>query len=280
MHPNNEDDVINSGYVRSSIIHLDSLYLLPRPRFKPSGWLALPRNTLNNIMKGFVEPEIIVDVAAEETTALTADMKDTVDPLGSGFTWYTPPMARPGSSHETSNGRDWSIAGHDMQVLVMSLPVNETVVTYVARVLDHSSTAHRNRYLCPGLSRFSYFRREVGSFMFGSPDIQMDVELTCCKGGEGCRRICGGESCVKLLILNGGSQSGVRIVPALPLSAIALCFSGLQMVSHTPFVVPQVSRIDTQLPRQSYPCPVWQTPRRESHTHCAGRIIHDASRRR
>jgi hypothetical protein len=90
-------------------------------------------------MKGFVEPEIVVDVAAEETTALTADMKDTVDPLGSGFTWYTPPMARPGSSHETNNGRDWSIAGHDMQVLVMSLPVNETVVTYVAGVLEHSS---------------------------------------------------------------------------------------------------------------------------------------------
>jgi hypothetical protein len=103
-------------------------------------------------MKGFVEPEIVVDVAAEETTALTADMKDTVDPLGSGFTWYTPPMARPGSSHETNNGRDWSIAGHDMQVLVMSLPVNETVVTYVAlvRVLDHPKfqrPCQQNRYM-------------------------------------------------------------------------------------------------------------------------------------
>jgi hypothetical protein len=89
--------------------------------------------------------------------------------------------------------------------------------------------------------------------MFGSPDIQMDVELTCCKGGEGCRRICGGESCVKLLILNAGSQSGVRNVPALPLSAIALCCIGLQMVSDTPFVIPQYLGLTPSYPAKVVP---------------------------
>jgi Mitochondrial biogenesis AIM24 len=130
-------------------------------------------------MSNFVEPEIVVDVAAEEITALTADQIHLVDPLGSGFTWYTPPMASPGKEHETHGNREWSIAGHDMQVLTMTLPPNETVIT------------------------------EVGSFMFGSRDLQMNVELTLCTGGEGCQRICGGESCVKLLLVNDGSEQGV-----------------------------------------------------------------------
>jgi hypothetical protein len=80
-------------------------------------------------MKGYIEPEITVDVAAEETTALTADMKEHVDPMGSGFTWYTPPMACPGKAYETSNGTDWSIAGHDMQVLMMTIPQNGKIIT-------------------------------------------------------------------------------------------------------------------------------------------------------
>lgn len=49
--------------------------------------------------------------------------------------------------------------------------------------------------------------------MFGSPDIQMDVDLTCFNGAEGVRRCCGGESCVKLLITNKASQEGVRTRP-------------------------------------------------------------------
>lgn len=131
-------------------------------------------------MSNFAEPEICVDVAAEEITALNPDQKLLVDPLGSLFTWYTPPMASPGVEHARHGDREWSIAGHDMQVLTMTLPPNETVVT------------------------------EVGSFMYGSSDIQMNVELTLCTGSEGCQRIFGGESCVKLLLVNSGSQQGVR----------------------------------------------------------------------
>ena len=131
-------------------------------------------------MSKFLEPEIIIDVAAEEITALTKDQKDHVDPLGSGFIWYTPPLAFPGKEHESRGNKEWSIAGHDFQVLTMTMAPSDTVIT------------------------------EVGSFMFGSSDITMNVELTLCTGCEGCQRICGGESCVKLLLVNAGSQQGVR----------------------------------------------------------------------
>jgi len=129
-------------------------------------------------MSNWVEPEIAVDVAAQEVTALTNDQKQHVDPLGSGFTWYTPPMASPTGEHETHGGRSWTIAGHDMQVLTMTLPPDEHAVT------------------------------EVGSFFFGSKDLEMEVELTLCSGGEGCERICGGESCVKLMLHNKGAGEG------------------------------------------------------------------------
>jgi hypothetical protein len=137
----------------------------------------------NNKMSKYAEPEIVVDVAAEEVTALTRDQKNVVDPLGSGFTWYTPPMSYPGTRHASSgnnNRPDWIIAGNDFQVLTVAMPPNETVIT------------------------------EVGSFMFGSADITMNVELTLCSGCVGCQRICGGESCVKLHLINAGSQQGVR----------------------------------------------------------------------
>lgn len=76
------------------------------------------------------EPESVVDVAAEET--MSAEMKALVDPMGSGFKWYTPPMASSNKVHESHNGRDWCISGHDMQILMMSFPQKETVTTYVA----------------------------------------------------------------------------------------------------------------------------------------------------
>jgi hypothetical protein len=42
-----------------------------------------------------VEPEIKVDVAVDaETVALTQDDQHIIDPMGSGFVWYTPPLAR------------------------------------------------------------------------------------------------------------------------------------------------------------------------------------------
>jgi hypothetical protein len=133
-----------------------------------------------------IEPEIVVDVAADtETVALTTNEEHIIDPMNTGFTWYIPPMANP-SKHYSSNTSncEWNIAGHDMQVLTMTVPSNETIVT------------------------------EVGSFMFGSNNIEMNVELTCCSqngGGcdEGCQRICGGESCVKLLLDNKGPNPGV-----------------------------------------------------------------------
>lgn len=60
-------------------------------------------------MSNFVEPEITVDVAAEELASLTSDQKHQVDPLDSGFIWYTPPMASPTGQHETHNGRSWYV---------------------------------------------------------------------------------------------------------------------------------------------------------------------------
>ena len=69
-------------------------------------------------MSNFAEPEIEIDVASEETTALNEEQKHHVDPMGSGFVWYTPPMASSGKPHERYGNQEWSIAGHDMQVLV------------------------------------------------------------------------------------------------------------------------------------------------------------------
>jgi Mitochondrial biogenesis AIM24 len=140
------------------------------------------------------EEEIKVDVAAEEVTALTDHDKHLVDPMGSGFTWYTPPLAA--TKEHSTGGQTWQISGHDMQVLTMSLPPHDVVVT------------------------------EVGSFMFGSPDIKIDVELTLCsrKGfGAGCQRICGGESCVKLMLENDTTSDGyVGMTPNFPAKIVPI----------------------------------------------------------
>ena len=124
------------------------------------------------------EPEIVVDfAAAEEVVPLTEAIQDEVDPLNSGFLWYTPPM----DSNKENSGYEWCIAGHDMQVLTTILPPGEQVVT------------------------------EIGTFLFGSPDIKTDVELTLCSRrgcGDGWNRIFGGESCVKVLLVNESSSNG------------------------------------------------------------------------
>lgn len=135
----------------------------------------------------YAEPEIIVDFAAgEEVIPLTPQQESHVDPLSSGFLWYTPPLAATPETHHAS-GATWSIAGHDYQVLAMTLPPGEQVVT------------------------------EVGTFLFGSPDIQTNVELTlCAKGTEGCQRILGGESCVKVVLKNDGADGFVGITPNFP----------------------------------------------------------------
>jgi Mitochondrial biogenesis AIM24 len=144
--------------------------------------------------KYLYEPEIKVDVAAEEVVALTDHDHDIVDPMRSGFVWYTPPLAA--TDEHVTGGQKWQISGHDMQVLTMSLPANDVIVT------------------------------EVGSFMFGSPDIKADVELTLCSRsgcGAGWKRVCGGESCVKLLLSNESSSNGyIGLTPTFPAKIIPI----------------------------------------------------------
>lgn len=89
-------------------------------------------------------------------------------------------------------------AGHDMQVLTTTVPPGTTVTT------------------------------EVGSFFFGSAGIQTTVELTCC-GAAGCAtgwaRICGGESCVKVLLTNAAATEGfVGLTPHFPAKIVPLQF--------------------------------------------------------
>jgi uncharacterized protein (AIM24 family) len=85
-----------------------------------------------------------------------------------------------------------------MQILTSTVPPGETIVT------------------------------EVGTFMYGSSGIKTEVELTCfSKGGckEGWNRICGGESCVKVLLTNADSQPGfVGLTPNYPAKIIPIQF--------------------------------------------------------
>jgi len=162
--------------------------------------MTIPSPSEEQLHKG-TYVDLSVDFAAvdvEDTTTATAAASaeqrqqelHIADPLGSGFLWYTPPMSIEQSDHLTG-GHHWVVSGHDMQVLTMTVPSGETVVT------------------------------EVGSFFFGSSHIKTDVEFTCCRGGEGCQRICGGEDCVKLLLTNGGGQEGfVGLTPNFPAKII------------------------------------------------------------
>lgn len=145
------------------------------------------------MMAAYAEPEFDIDFASEELTSLTAEQQEQqrrADPMNTGFMWYTPPLA---AHQNESGGEQWIISGHDMQVLMMTVPTGRTVVT------------------------------EVGSFFFGSAGTRTDVEFTCCSEGEGCKRICGGESCVKLLLTNDSPQSGyVGLTPGFPAKVIPL----------------------------------------------------------
>jgi uncharacterized protein (AIM24 family) len=133
---------------------------------------------------------------AAEAVPLTDDDKEVFDPLSSGFIWYTPPLASE-TSH-TTGGQEWCIAGHDMQVLTMTVPSGQTITT------------------------------EVGTFMYMHPKMETKVELTLCSPsgcGEGCNRICGGESCVKLLLVNeSGEQGYVGLTPNFPAKIIPIKF--------------------------------------------------------
>ncbi len=128
-----------------------------------------------------------VDFAAE-AVPLTAEQEAKYDPLKTNFIWYVPPLASEVS--HTTGGQEWTVTGHDMQVLSMTVPPGETVVT------------------------------EVGSFMYMHPGMETEVECTLCecsKCGEGWNRVCGGESCVKVLLMNKtGEQGYVGLTPNFP----------------------------------------------------------------
>jgi hypothetical protein len=139
------------------------------------------------------EPDIVVvDIAAGETVSLMQQKE--VDPMNSGFSWYTPPQSK--TKEHLTGGHEWMISGHDMQVLTSSLPPGEEFIT------------------------------ETGSFMFGSAGIKTAVELTCCTRSscyEGIERILGGESCVKVILRNEGAEEGfVGITPNFPAKIVPI----------------------------------------------------------
>jgi hypothetical protein len=141
------------------------------------------------------EPEIVVDfAAAEEVAPLTEEIQNHADPMGSGFLWYTPPLAS--TKEHRTGGHEWMISGHDMQVLTTTVPPGEQVVT------------------------------EIGSFMYGSVDMKTSVELTLCSRvgfAGGLSRILGGESCVKVMLTNASNEEGyVGITPNFPAKIVPI----------------------------------------------------------
>lgn len=139
------------------------------------------------------DDEIVVEA---ETVPLTVDQDPTIDPMSSGFLWYKPPPTFD-KAHETG-GHTWTITGHDMQILTSTVPAGEQIET------------------------------EVGSFVFMHPDMTTEVELTLCsKGGcgEGCSRICSGESCVKVFLKNDtGGEGYAGLTPNYPAKIIPIKF--------------------------------------------------------
>jgi hypothetical protein len=128
------------------------------------------------------------DFAAAEAVPLTAENEEIFDPLKTDFIWYTPPLASKVS--HTTGGQNWCIAGNDMQVLTMTVPPSSEVIT------------------------------DVGCFMFMNGGMETKVELTLCstnKCSEGCNRMCGGESCVKVLLTNDTNEQGyIGLTPNFP----------------------------------------------------------------
>jgi uncharacterized protein (AIM24 family) len=140
-----------------------------------------------------MDEEIVV---AAETLPLTSDQDPTIDPLSSGFAWYKPPPTFD-KGHMTG-GHQWTITGHDMQILTTTVPAGKEIET------------------------------EVGSFVFMHPGMTTEVELTLChKGGcsEGCSRILSGESCVKVFLKNDtGSAGYAGLTPNYPAKIIPIKF--------------------------------------------------------
>eukprot|EP00978_Attheya_sp_CCMP212_P020092 scaffold57136_cov47-Attheya_sp.AAC.2 len=145
------------------------------------------------------EQEIEIEVPPDETEGLVdVDGNDTtVDPLESGFLWYKP--SRTVTEQRNTGGHKWTISGHDMQVLTSTVPPGDEFMT------------------------------ETGSFMYMHPQMTSEVELTLCGGKGGCAegwsRICGGESCAKVMLRNPGSEEGyVGMTPNFPAKIIPVEF--------------------------------------------------------
>jgi len=129
-----------------------------------------------------LQDDIEIPLLPEEETLITDD------PLGTGFKWYT------FKEDSSKKGNEWTISGHDMQVLSMNVPPGESIMT------------------------------EVGSFMYMHPDMESQVELTCFSGGC-CGRVLGGESCVKVILENNSSVEGyVGLTPNFPAKILPLTF--------------------------------------------------------
>jgi len=110
-----------------------------------------------------------------------------------------------------------------MQVLSMTVPPGEVIVT------------------------------EVGSFMYMHPGMDTKVELTLCSAKgccEGWKRVCGGESCVKVLLLNESSQEGyVGLTPNFPAKIIPVKFgthveSGRNLIAKGGVFMSQLGDVD------------------------------------
>eukprot|EP00535_Pseudo-nitzschia_heimii_P000429 CAMPEP_0197188234 /NCGR_PEP_ID=MMETSP1423-20130617/17490_1 /TAXON_ID=476441 /ORGANISM="Pseudo-nitzschia heimii, Strain UNC1101" /LENGTH=302 /DNA_ID=CAMNT_0042640021 /DNA_START=55 /DNA_END=963 /DNA_ORIENTATION=- len=133
---------------------------------------------------------------ATEAVPLTEAQEEIFDPLKSDFIWYQPPLASEVSHH--TGGQEWCVTGDDMQVLSMTVPPGGIITT------------------------------EVGSFMYMHPKMATKVELLLCspKGcAEGWKRVCGGESCVKVYLLNEmGEQGYVGLTPNFPAKVIPIEF--------------------------------------------------------
>ena len=145
-------------------------------------------------MGGGYDEEIKVE--AMETMPLTSDEDPSLDPLKSGFTWYKPAMNLQ-TEHQTG-GHTWAISGKDMQILTSTVPPGGEFIT------------------------------EVGSMVFMHPGMETKVDLTLCGPagfGEGCNRVCGGESCVKVYLTNPTGEEGyVGVTPNFPAKVIPIKF--------------------------------------------------------
>mmetsp|Transcript_28824 Transcript_28824/g.81309 ORF Transcript_28824/g.81309 Transcript_28824/m.81309 type:complete len:310 (+) Transcript_28824:190-1119(+) len=167
------------------------------------------------------EPEIMIDIAAAEAVPLTEAFDHKIDPMGTGFKWYIPPSAT--TKEHNAAGHEWAISGHDMQVLTTTVPPGETITT------------------------------EVGTFMYMAPFMTTEVELTCCsKGGcgEAWQRICSGESCVKVYLINeSGDEGYVGLTPNFPAKIIPVKFgthvqSGGSLIAQGGAIMTQLGEVD------------------------------------